>query len=104
MVDDDRRLYRGDAAEGNRLAGLHGLCQLPRRRVLALAYLAVPIQYYWIGMPWYGMFIIFIPVYMFLLIPASMVLAGETKGYLKAAGTIHWGLMTCVFAISHAAA
>lgn len=74
------------------------------RRVLALAYLAIPLQYFWIGMPWYGMFIIFIPVYMFLVIPAAMVLSGETKGYLKAAGTIHWGLMTCVFAISHAAA
>ncbi len=24
-------------------------------------------------------------------------------GFLKAAGTLHWGLMTCVFAISHAA-
>lgn len=74
------------------------------RRVLALAYLAIPLQYLWIGMPWYGMFIIFIPVYMFLLIPAAMAISGETRGYLRAAGTIHWGLMTCVFAISHAAA
>jgi len=49
------------------------------------------------------MFIIFIPVYLFLLIPLKMVIVGETQGFLKAAGTIHWGLMTTVFSLSHAA-
>ena len=73
------------------------------RRVLLLAYLAIPIQYYLIGIGWYGMFIIFIPVFMFLLIPARMVTLGDTDGFLKAAGTIHWGLMTTVFSVSHAA-
>ncbi len=74
------------------------------RRVLFWAYLAVPVQYAWIGMDWYGMFIIFIPVYMFLFLPFRMVLTGETKGFLKATGTLHWGLMTTVFALSHLAA
>src|SRR5205085_10658571 len=36
------------------------------RRVLFWAYLCVPLQYYWISMGWYGMFIVFIPVFMFL--------------------------------------
>ena len=50
------------------------------------------------------MFIIFIPVYMFLiLIPVRMVLHGQTEGYFRAAGTIHWGLMTTVFTLSHMA-
>ena len=73
------------------------------RRVLLLAYLAIPIQYYLIGIGWYGLFIIFIPVYMFLLIPMRMVTIGATDGFLKAAGTIHWGLMTTVFSVGHAA-
>ena len=73
------------------------------RRVLLWAYLAIPIQYYWIATDWYGMFIIFIPVYMFLLLPLQMVLVGETRGFLKAVGTLHWGLMVTVFAISHVA-
>lgn len=73
------------------------------RVVLLVAYLAVPVQYYWVGIAWYGMFVIFIPVYMFLILPAAMVLRGETQGFLKAAGTLHWGLMTSVFAVSHAA-
>ncbi len=73
------------------------------RRVLLWAYLAIPMQYYWIGAAWYGMFIIFVPVYMFLLLPMLMVLIGETKGYLRAAGMLHWGMMTTVFSLGHAA-
>ena len=38
-------------------------------RALVWDFLAVPIQYIWVGMNWYGMFIIFIPVYMFLFLP-----------------------------------
>jgi len=49
------------------------------------------------------MFIVFIPVYMFLLLPFRMVLIGETKGFIKAVGTIHWALMLTVFCISHIA-
>ena len=37
-------------------------------RALVWAFLAVPIQYLWVGLDWYGMFIIFIPVYMFLFL------------------------------------
>ena len=73
------------------------------RRVLLWVYLSIAVQYLWVGQEWYGMFIIFVPVFMFLLLPALMVIHGETTGFLKAAGTLHWGLMTCVFAISHAA-
>jgi phosphatidate cytidylyltransferase len=73
------------------------------RRVLFLAYLSIPVQYYWISRGWYGMFIIFIPTYMFLLFPLRLTLTGETKGFLRAAGTIHWGLMITVYCLSHAA-
>lgn len=73
------------------------------RRVLFWAYLAIPFQYYWVALAWYGMFIIFIPVYVFLLLPMRMVVIGETKEFLHAAGTLHWGIMTLVFGISHIA-
>ena len=83
------------------------LSLIPTRRadrsVLFWAYLAIPAQYYWVAQEWYGMFIIFVPVYMFLLLPMRMVLVGETAGFLRAAGTLHWGLMTMVFCISHVA-
>lgn len=73
------------------------------RRVLFWAYLAIPLQYYWVYSEWFGVFIIFIPVYMFLFLPLRMISIGETEGYLRAAGTLHWGLMTTVFSLSHAA-
>ncbi len=77
--------------------------RLSDRSVIFWAYLAIPIQYYWVSQGWYGMFIIFIPVYMFLFLPLRMVLVGETKGFIKAVGTIHWALMLTVFCISHIA-
>lgn len=73
------------------------------RRVLFWAYLSIPLQYYWVAIGWYGMFIIFIPVYLFLLVPLRKALIGETEGFLHSVGTIHWGLMTTVFSLSHAA-
>ena len=73
------------------------------RRVLLWAYLAIPIQYYWVANEWYGMFIIFVPVYMFLFLPLPMLIIGQTEGFLRAVGTLHWGLMATVFSISHMA-
>jgi len=72
-------------------------------RVLFWAYLAIPIQFYWVWMAWYGMFIIFIPVFVFLFLPMRMILIGETQGFLRAVGTLQWGLMITVFGLSHAA-
>lgn len=71
--------------------------------VLFWAYLTIPLQYWWVYCGWYGMFIIFIPVYVFLFLPMRMVLIGETQGFLRAAGMLHWGLMTTVFSLSHMA-
>lgn len=83
------------------------LSLIPTRRadhqVLFWAYAAIPVQYYWIGLHWYGMFVIFIPVFAFLFLPMRMVLRGETDGFLKAVGTLHWGLMLMVFNLSHVA-
>jgi phosphatidate cytidylyltransferase len=72
---------------------------------LVLTFLAIPVQYLWIALnpPWYGMFIIFIPVYMLLSLPVRMVLSKETKGFVESASQIQWGLMIFVFGLSHLA-
>jgi phosphatidate cytidylyltransferase len=83
------------------------LSLIPTRRidleVLLFAYLAIPIQYYWAAIDWYGMFIVFVPVWMFLFLPPLMVLRGQTEGFLRAVGTLSWGLMMTVFTLSHMA-
>ncbi len=73
------------------------------RRLILLAYLAIPVQFLWVGIAWYGMFIIFVPVYVFLLLAAAGALAGVTDGYLRAVGVLHLGLMLTVFSLAHAA-
>lgn len=73
------------------------------RRVLFWAYLTIPIQYVLVADNWYGMFIVFIPVWVFFLLPFRFIVAGQTEGFLRSVSIISWGLMITVFAISHAA-
>jgi phosphatidate cytidylyltransferase len=49
------------------------------------------------------MFIIFIPVYLFLFIPLRLVIAGETDGFIRSAGVINWVAMITIFSLSHVA-
>ncbi|MBU2711301.1 phosphatidate cytidylyltransferase [Zooshikella harenae] len=80
---------------------------IPTRRTdhrpIFWAYIAIPLQFYWIYIGWYGMFIIFIPLYMALFLPMRMVLIGNTKGFMAAASTINWLLLFTVFCLSHMA-
>ena len=74
------------------------------RRVLLLAYLCIPVQFFFIYIGWIVMFYLIVPLYMFLLIPVRMVLIGDNEGFLKSCGTIHWGLMATVYALGYLAA
>jgi len=67
-------------------------------------YVAIPLQYWLIGSDWYGLFVILIPVYGFLLLPAVSALAGDTEHFLERNTKIQWGLMLTVYCISHAPA
>lgn len=73
------------------------------RRAIFWAFVAIPIQYYLAYIGWYGAFIIFIPVVMFLFLPLRIVLKGDTKGIIKSISSLHWTLMLTVFGISHMA-
>jgi len=73
------------------------------RRVLFWAYLTIPVQYYLVVSGSYGLFIVFIPVWVFFLLPFRLIMAGETEGFLHSVTAITWGIMITVFAVSHAA-
>lgn len=73
------------------------------RSALFWAYIAIPIQFYLVATNWYGMFIVFIPVWVFFLLPFRFIIAGQTEGFLRSVSIISWGLMITVFSISHAA-
>ena len=73
------------------------------RRLFLWAYLAIPVQFYWIMIGWYGMFIVFIPVYVFLFLPLPRLLGKGTSGFLRSVSSTQWGLMLMVFGLSHIA-
>ncbi|MWV10866.1 phosphatidate cytidylyltransferase [Pseudomonas sp. L-22-4S-12] len=68
--------------------------------LVAAFYFALPVQYLLIGIDWYGMFSIFIPVYLFLLLPILASLGGDTTRFLERASKVQWGLMIAVYCIS----
>jgi phosphatidate cytidylyltransferase len=69
--------------------------------VLLCFFLAVPFQYLLVWMEWYGFYSIFIPVYCFLVAPTFAAMRGEVRDFLQRAATVQWGLMICVYCISH---
>jgi len=69
--------------------------------LVAAFYCVLPVQYLLIAADWYGLFSIFIPVYVFLLLPILASLGGDTTGFLERAAKVQWGMMIAVFCISH---
>ena len=61
----------------------------------------LPAQYAWVYMGWYGIFTTLIPVYAFLVLPIIIAAAGNSTRLLERAAKMQWGLMICVFCISH---
>jgi phosphatidate cytidylyltransferase len=74
------------------------------RTLLWIFFIVTPIQYWLVWRDWYGLFTIFIPVYVFLLAPARSALAGDTERFLDRTATIQWALMICVYCVSYAPA
>jgi phosphatidate cytidylyltransferase len=68
--------------------------------LVAAFYFALPMQYLLIALDWYGLFAIFIPVYLFLLLPILASLGGDTTRFLERAAEVQWGLMIAVYCIS----
>ena len=64
-------------------------------------YLILPTQYFLIWIEWYGLYSIFIPVHAFLVLPILASLGGDTTRFLERTAKLQWGLMICVFCLSH---
>ena len=64
-------------------------------------FIVLPLQYWFVWSGWYGLYSVFIPVYAFLVLPILSALSGDTMRFLERAAKVQWGLMVCVFCISH---
>jgi phosphatidate cytidylyltransferase len=79
--------------------------RLADHRALFLSFFVViPVQYYLLAVNWYGFFLVFIPVYAFLILPARSAVGGDCERFLERAAKIQWGLMVCVYCLSYAPA
>jgi phosphatidate cytidylyltransferase len=71
------------------------------RALLLSFFVVIPVQYFLIWTEWYGLYSIFIPVYAFLALPVVSAMRGEVRDFMQRTATLQWGLMICVFCISH---
>jgi phosphatidate cytidylyltransferase len=64
-------------------------------------FVVTPLQYYLVGIGWYGLFSILVPVYVSIFLAIRTVLAGDTERFLERTAVNQWGLMICVYFVSH---
>ncbi len=67
-------------------------------------FVIMPLQYFLIGIQWYGFFAIMIPVLAFVYVPTRIAIAGDTAHFLERAAKIQFGIMVCAYCLSHAPA
>ncbi|MDO8450174.1 MAG: phosphatidate cytidylyltransferase [Rhodoferax sp.] len=71
-------------------------------RSLVLAFFGVlPIQYWLVGTEHFDLFTVFIPVYVFLAIPVTSALANDPQRFLERNAKLQWGIMVCIYGMSH---
>ena len=74
------------------------------RGLLLAFFVVLPIQFLLAGTAHFDLFSVFIPVYVFLALPVVSALAGDPERFLERNAKIQWGIMVCVYGLSHAPA
>jgi phosphatidate cytidylyltransferase len=71
-------------------------------RSLVLAFFVVlPLQYALVWTQHFNLFTVFIPVYVFLAIPVVSALGNDPQRFLERNAKLQWGIMVCVYGLSH---
>lgn len=71
-------------------------------RSLILAFFVVlPAQYWLVGTERFNLFTVFIPVYVFLALPVVSALANDPHRFLERNAKLQWGIMVCIYGMSH---
>ena len=71
-------------------------------RSLVLAFFVVlPVQYWLVATRHFDLFTVFIPVYVFLAIPVASAMGGDTQRFLERNAKLQWGILVCVYGLSH---
>lgn len=71
-------------------------------RSLVLAFFVVlPVQFWLAATRRFDLFTVFIPVYVFFALPLASALAGDTQRFLERNAKLQWGILVCVYGMSH---
>ena len=71
------------------------------RKLLFWAYISIPIQIYFLYTNWLTMFYLFVPLYMFLIIPLRHILSGNIKNFIKVTALVQWGVILNVYTLGY---
>jgi phosphatidate cytidylyltransferase len=74
------------------------------RALLVAFFVVLPVQFWLAASPYLTMFSVFIPVYMFLALPVLAALGNDPQRFLERTAKIQWGVMVCIYGMSHAPA
>ncbi len=74
------------------------------RSLLAAFFVVLPLQYLLVGTRRFDLFTVFVPVYVFFAIPVLSALGNDPRRFLERTAKIQWGIMVCVYGMSHAPA
>ena len=74
---------------------------IDQRSIRTACLVVLLVQYLLVYLGWYGAFAVFVPVSAFLILPIVIVATGAVRSTGAFAARIQWGLMICVYGISH---
>jgi phosphatidate cytidylyltransferase len=74
------------------------------RSLLLAFFIVLPLQYAIVATQKFNFFTVFIPVYVFLAIPVVSAFGNDPQRFLERTAKIQWGIMVCVYGMSHAPA
>ena len=74
------------------------------RTLIVAFFVLLTVQYMICGTRFFDLFTVFLPVYGFLARPIVSAFADDPRHYLERNAKIQWGVMVCVYGLSHAPA
>ena len=71
------------------------------RSLLLAFFVVLPMQYLLVWTEHFDLFTVFVPVYVFLAIPTVGALGNDPHRFLERNAKLQWGIMVCVYGMSH---
>jgi phosphatidate cytidylyltransferase len=71
------------------------------RGLILVFFVVLPVQYWLVSARHFDLFTVFIPVYVFLAVPVVSALGDDPHRFLERNAKLQWGIMVCVFGMSH---